>query len=369
MAAAPTKANGASAQTATQLTESEMVERVLSMPIHPKAKAIDDALSDPGRIARIETLLPSNMRGQAERLAKRAVMTLNRKADQYATVSAASFVRCVLEAAELGLAIDGRLAHAVVFNNKVKENGREVWRNEAQLMVDYKGLIAVARRTNSIHDCYARLVYENDGFRMWEEDGRQHYTREETLSNRGRLLGAYAVVLLTPNDFRIEYMNNEEIDAIRARSKSWKGGAGFGPWKTDDGEMRKKTVIRRALKTYIDDPAFTRALEIDDQDYEDTALPPLVQRALEMPVGRAKVGAPPPQSDNITEDLPKDDGQSSDVDRDALADDLMGLVSQAKNAKELKEAVAKVEANRLMLGDYLASQVDAVISECEAKLK
>jgi len=256
----------------------ELMEEVLEAT--GKQRFVSDALNHQDRIRQIEELLPEFMKGQAARLVKRALVTFARKVEDYRDIYVPSFVRAVLEAAELGLAIDGRLAHAVVFSNKVKGKGgaKDEWRREVQLMVDYKGIIAIAKRNVAIEDCFATLIYSKDKFRMWEADGRQHYEINPSPIDRGDLLGCLAVILFPGGRMRREFMNNPEIDAIRSRSKSWTSEKGpSGPWKTDDGEMRKKTVIRRILKLYVDDPGVARLLELDNdikEEFAHVATPP-----------------------------------------------------------------------------------------------
>lgn len=299
-------------QTATKqpdfanLTPAKAMELVLLQPINAKVKAMSEILEKPDWVSKVEELLPPMMKGQAKRLIKRAMLTMSRKSQDYAKVEPVSFVRCVLEAAELGLAIDGRLAHAVCFNNKVKDaSGKETWVSQAQLMVDYKGLVAIARRSNIIADCYARLVWEQDKFDVWEQDGVPHLDHRPFLgsaNDAGELIGGYAIIRFNDKMWRYEWMPNAEIDSIRGRSKSWtREYEGVhkpsGPWVTDDLEMRKKTILRRALKTYMDDPAFTRAVEIEDDAEYGNSQTVIAQRpmsAMELPTGRTPLRGPPP---------------------------------------------------------------------------
>ena len=69
---------------------------------------------------------------------------------------------------------------------------------------------------------------------------------------RGEIIGSYAVVAYKDGTSpSFEYMSVEETNAIRDRSDGWKSfkAKGFStPWNTDDGEMRKKTVLKRLLK-------------------------------------------------------------------------------------------------------------------------
>lgn len=258
-------------------TPAEMLEDVLRAT-GSRQQIISEALNNPERIRQIEELLPDFMKDQAARLVKRAMVTFARKSDDYKEVYPPSFIRAVLEAAELGLAIDGRLAHAVVFNNKVKVGGKEEWRKEVQLMVDYKGIVAVARRNKALVDVWARLIFENDELTLWEEDGVQKYRHVPKLVDRGALKGVLSVILFAGGRVKYDWMDNKEVDAVRSRSKSWNAKeGGSGPWRTDDGEMRKKTGIRRVLKLYIDDPAVARLLEVEANDMaerETSSAPP-----------------------------------------------------------------------------------------------
>lgn len=377
MTTATQQRNGGKGQATQQQPAdlSRLMQQILDTPISPKLKALDEALAD--RVDRIEELLPHGMKGQGARLAKRAILTLNRKANDYERVTPQSFVRCVLEAAELGLAIDGKLCHAVVFNNKVKRNGKDEWVSEAQLMVDYKGLVAVARRSGIILDCYARLVFEADKFRAYDEDGESHLFHEACLGpDRGELVGAYAVVKLPGGEWRYEWMASVDIDAVRARSKSWKGGAGFGPWKTDDGEMRKKTVIRRILKLYCDDPAFVRAAEIDDREYEEHEVSRVQGRVLELPTGRHGLRdlGTEPQADDVPEQPEPHEPQAEtaaklEQDADALEHDLCELLRSCGSRKKLTEAGQQVTAARETLGDARAERVEKVFQECWGEAK
>lgn len=206
------------------------------------------------RISVIEEVLPAQMRGQAARLVKRAMFTFSRS-DKLVRCTPVSFVRCVLEAAEVGLAIDGKLGHAVPYGS------------EAQFQPDYKGLIAIAKRANQIRDAYGDVVCKNDHFKHGRSGGQSVLEHSYDLTAaRGDVIGAYAIIKLA-DDWRSEVMTEPELARIRNKSKA----KNSGPWVTDTDQMRIKTVIKRALKLYCDDPGLIRALEFDDREYEGSA--------------------------------------------------------------------------------------------------
>lgn len=227
-----------------------------------KTKLINDSLTK--RIETIRELLPEHLKPSAERFVKRAALYFAQR-PKLQECTPASFVMCVLSAAELGLAIDGSLAHAVPYSNKKKDaNGRDRWEKEAKLIVDYKGIVAVCRRNKTIFDTYARIVCENDQYDAWEEDGACRLIHRVHVNNpRGECIGAYAKVILPHGIWRFEWMDVGELNKIRARSRS----KDSGPWVTDTWEMFRKTALKRCLKTYLDDPDINRLLEVDS-DYE-----------------------------------------------------------------------------------------------------
>lgn len=117
------------------------------------------------------------------------------------------------------------------------------------LDISYIGLLDIAVASGSILWGQAELVRENDAYRRVGMDKEPVHEFEPFGKNRGEIVGAYVVVKLHNGDYLTTNMDIEEIYSIRDRSESWKRNGG-GPWKTDEGEMIKKTVIRRAYKLW-----------------------------------------------------------------------------------------------------------------------
>ncbi len=117
------------------------------------------------------------------------------------------------------------------------------------LDISYIGLLDIAVASGSIMWGQAELVRENDAFRRVGMDKQPVHEFDPFGKNRGDIVGAYVVVKLHNGDYLTTVMDIEEIYSIRDRSESWKRNGG-GPWKTDEGEMIKKTVIRRAYKLW-----------------------------------------------------------------------------------------------------------------------
>lgn len=271
----PQRQQGApTAQTrpAPQPQGQSLLDQAIDVTLATKLKKIDAALTN--RSSEIEKLLPDFMKGQAPRLIARARQYFARAGSLLHKCSEASFCRCVLEAAELGFAIDGKMVHAVPYNCKIKgPEGKEVWGYEAQLIPDYKGLIAVAKRSGVIQDCWARIVYDTDVFSYAEEDGKVRYRHEPDLTReRDSTEGAMCVLAVATHKdgwFRTETMPLADILKVRCRSKSYKGEESKTPWNSDPGEMSKKTAIKRLLKTFSDDPGLIRIMELDERDFRE----------------------------------------------------------------------------------------------------
>lgn len=239
---------------------------IAAAPLNVVARSIEETLT--ANLDKFRKTLPAKLQDDAERFIRRAIIYYQ-TADPTTKLhkaTAQSFVMCVLEAAEIGLPLDGRLCHAVVYNNKkTNTEGREIYVNEATCMPDYKGLVAVAKRTGTISDIYAEIVCENDAFSFERTESADKLSHSyQLMGDRGVVIGCYVKVQIPNQSWRFEILRRADIDSIRSKSK-----AAFGPWKdvesSDWKEMAKKTAIKRILKGFMDDPGISRAVEIDDK--------------------------------------------------------------------------------------------------------
>ena len=152
-----------------------------------------------------------------------------------------------MQCAQLGLEPGGALGHAylIPFDKRQKINGRwETVSTEAQLIIGYRGMIDLARRSGQILSISARTVHVNDKFSY-------SYGLEETLEHspcetgdRGELTHVYAVARLKDGGVQFEVMSRADVEKVRALSKA----GSSGPWVDHFDEMAKKTVIRRLFK-------------------------------------------------------------------------------------------------------------------------
>lgn len=210
----------------------------------------------------IQLALPRHM--TAERMV-RVAMTAVQRQPKLMECTPLSVVGAVVEASQLGLEPDGILGQAYLvpyFNNKTKAF-------EAQLQPGYRGLIALARRSGEISTLYAELVYEADKFKIAKGDSPSlRHEPNYDAADRGKIRGAYAVVIYKDGGKDFEYMPMSELEKIKNQSKAQQ----FGPWQTHPEEMYRKCPIRRLAKRLPLSPEFQRAAVLDE--YVDAGFGP-----------------------------------------------------------------------------------------------
>lgn len=186
-----------------------------------------------------------------ERLIRIASAALNRT-PALAQCSAQSVLLSVMNAAQLGLEPGGadQRAYLVPF------------KDECQLIVSYRGLIDLARRSGKIKSIEARVVREGDSFAVaYGLNPRLEHSPSLTQSEPGEVVAVYAIARFDDGGTQLEIMTRAEVDAIRKRSRS----GGSGPWSTDYSEMARKTVVKRLCKYLPMSIEMARAIELDTQ--------------------------------------------------------------------------------------------------------
>jgi recombination protein RecT len=116
------------------------------------------------------------------------------------------------------------------------------------LDISYMGLLDLAIASGSIQWGQAEVVCEEDTFTLRGFDKAPLHDFAPFSKTRGAVVGVYVVVKTANGDYLTDTMTIAEVMAIKARSET--GKKDTGPWKTDFNEMAKKTVIKRAYKTW-----------------------------------------------------------------------------------------------------------------------
>ena len=151
-----------------------------------------------------------------------------------------SFLAAMMAAAQLGLEVNTTLGQAwlIPYNNKGTM--------EVQFQLGYKGLIDLAYRSGEVQIVQAHIVYENDRFEFeYGLDPKLVHVPAEI--DRGDPVKVYAMFRTKSGGSGFDVMSIEEVRNHAAKySKSY--GTSYTPWKTNFGEMAKKTVLKRVLK-------------------------------------------------------------------------------------------------------------------------
>lgn len=199
----------------------------------------------------IQAALPKHL--SAERMSRIALTEL-RKNPELSVCDPLSFLGAIIQCSQLGLEPGSALGHAYL----IPFNDRKAGKKQVQLIIGYRGLIDLARRSGQIKSISARPVFENDTFKVQyglHEDIVHHPAQGE----RGELTHVYAVAQLKDGGVQFELMSRYEIDQIAKPNPVW---------KSHYEEMAKKTVIRRLFKylpvsiEYSD--IMTKVTEIED---------------------------------------------------------------------------------------------------------
>lgn len=186
------------------------------------------------KLSQIRSVVASQV--TPEKMARVALneLRLNDYLAKLAMANPDSFINAVLQASQLGLEIGGALGQSYLVPYK----------NEVKLIVGYRGLLTLSRRSGFITSIKAEMVYENDAFELELGIDTKVTHKPRLDGDRGAPKLVYMVAHFTDGGYHFEWMSIGEVNKIRDRSPSGKNG----PWVTDYEQMALKTVIRRGWK-------------------------------------------------------------------------------------------------------------------------
>lgn len=113
---------------------------------------------------------------------------------------------------------------------------------EATLEISYMGLIKMMTDSGSIAKMEAHIVYRNDelDYQLGTEPIFKH---RPTLEKRGEMIAVYAEAHIRGGYVQREILTKDDIQEIKKRSQ-----ATTGPWFDFEGEMWRKSAIKRLFK-------------------------------------------------------------------------------------------------------------------------
>ena len=215
------------------------------------------AITSDGFKKQMALALPKTL--TAERMT-RIVLTEIRKVPALAQCDLASLMGAVMQAAQLGLEPGSALGHCYLlpFGNGKSRSGQP----NAQLIIGYRGMLDLARRSGQIQSFSAFTVHEGDEFHyeLGLRPDIKHIPSDAADRDIKPVTHVYAVANLKDGDVQFEVMSRAAIEAVRTQSKAGKNG----PWVTHWDEMAKKTVLRRLFKYLPISIETARAIQVDE---------------------------------------------------------------------------------------------------------
>lgn len=163
-----------------------------------------------------------------------------------------SLMGAVVQCSQLGLEPNTPLGHAYLIPFEKKKKSGNQWvtdKVETQIVIGYKGLIDLARRSGQVVSIAAHAVHENDAF-DYAYGLDEKLEHKPAMSNRGRVIAFYAVAKLVGGGHAFEVMSAEQVDEIRDASQNYKFARDKDKtvWGQHYEEMGRKTVLRRLFK-------------------------------------------------------------------------------------------------------------------------
>jgi recombination protein RecT len=240
-----------------QITTQAQAERRVSPVEAYTAQVIGDEITS----AELFRALPSHI--PPERFKRNLINALMQNPDML-KYDPRLVYREVSKAAALGLLLDPQLGEAYI----VPVWNAKAGRPEPQLRVGYRGIIKLGRQSGEITAIYAHEVHENDEIDCDLGVDKRLVHKPLLFGDRGRVVGYYAVAKFKDGEADFEPMTLDQIHAIRDKSDGWRafkaGKIKSTPWSTDEGEMAKKTVIKRLCKRIPQSPDLATALSLEN---------------------------------------------------------------------------------------------------------
>jgi recombination protein RecT len=259
---------------------------------------------------------------------------------------------------------------------RVNRNGKweDVWEKVASFQPGYRGLTKLARKSRSIADIHAEVVYEGEPFRVYYGTNRR--IEHEPCVSVDAEPGAVRAAYVTWKDLASGNVNFHVIDRkriARARAVNHKEGK-ESPWDTDEPAMARKTAIIDAAKFWQLSAELAEAITIQEQvdrgEEVPSVIPPsiavegeVIEPAHEAPKSElddfAEYNVPAPESAPV----PPSPAQASP---EAVSPDIEAEAAQALGQRSENKAEAILNDPRVIKKEaeaFVKSQGEAQLRE------
>jgi phage RecT family recombinase len=208
-----------------------------------------------------------------------------------------SILTALYRIAGLGLNLDPVLGQSYLVAYKRKG------KYYAQVMIGYKGFLAMMYKTDAYRSIHARCVYSQDQFSYeygLHEDSLVHKPFEG--AKRGKLTHAYAFARLRDGDPIFVVMTASEIAKIRNDSRAYDPDDDNCIWVKYPEAMAMKTTIRQLAKYGPKSTQLERALVTDDLEEKGIDVPDEWNRTRKVDVPAGDDGSDGPFNEQSLED-------------------------------------------------------------------
>lgn len=182
-----------------------------------------------------------------------------------------SKLQSVMNVANIGLSLNPALKEAYLLP-------RWDYRTKTTLCClepSYQGLIKLLTDTGSVKSVEAQLVREGELFECELGTSPKIKHQKNFGSGKNSIVGVYAVAILHDGRKQVEMMDKSELDEIKSMSESFKaftdGKIKDCVWVQHEGEMCRKTVLRRITKYLPKTDQWDKvatAIQLDESDYK-----------------------------------------------------------------------------------------------------
>lgn len=208
----------------------------------------------------IEAVLPKHM--TPDRLMKIAMQAI-RTTPKLKECTTKSLFGAVIQCAEMGLEPNTVLGHAYL----VPFNNRRAGTTDVQVIIGWKGLVDLARRSGHITSIQAHAVRAGDKFDY--AYGLDERLEHIPAGDESEITHFYAYAKFTDGGYAFEVLPRSKVDGIRDGSQGYQMAKKYGredhPWIQHYEEMGRKTAIRRLAKFLPLSVEFATAAAMDGQ--------------------------------------------------------------------------------------------------------
>lgn len=239
----------------------------------PKPKTLKQFLAD--NKASFEAALPKNTLNVDRFIASAAMEITNNP--KLMECNRQSIIMSLGQAARYGLEVGALMGQAwlIPYNESKLVGGNWEKQMTCHFQLGYKGLIMLARRSQTIKTISAEVVYNNDDFNVELGMNRNLTHKLDIRKPRGEAIGYYCLVELMNGGTQFGVISKQDAEDHRdkySKAHSKKKENEDSVWDTNFDEMALKTIVIKTLKLCpISVEALEAVVRAEREDLKDVS--------------------------------------------------------------------------------------------------